>query len=93
MIIDALRYLKNMSAGSKLKISLPHSKQSPYKGNFWPILVKDLEKLRSNPSANVMETTILKYLNRNLGPRQVSSIRNLVPNMFLILETRFPIGF
>ena len=67
-----------MSAGSKLKISLPHSKQSPYKGNVWPILTKDLEKLRSSPSANLLETTILKYLNRKLEPRQsVQSLLNL----------------
>ena len=64
-----------MSAGSKLKISLPHSKQSPYKGNFWPILAKDLERLRSNPSVNSLEVTILKYLNRNLEPRH--SIQSL----------------
>ena len=67
-----------MSAGSKLKISLPHSKQSPYKGNVWPILTKDLEKLRSSPSANLLEATILKYLNRNLDARQrVQSLQNL----------------
>lgn len=67
-----------MSAGSKLKISLPHSKRSPYKGNFWPILAKDLERLRSNPSVNLLETTILKYLNRDLGPRHsVQSLPNL----------------
>ena len=61
-----------------MKISLPHSKRSPFKGNFWPILTKDLEKLRLNPSVSLLETTILKYLNRDLGPRHsVQSLPNL----------------
>ena len=67
-----------MSSESSLRIPLPHSKMKPYTGNFWPILQKDLEKLKTNPSTNLLEMIILKHLNRNLGSRQtLQSLPNL----------------
>ena len=67
-----------MSADARLRIPLPHSKESPYTGNLWPILVKDLENLKNNPTAKHLETIILKHLNRNCGPRQtLQSLPNL----------------
>ena len=47
-----------------LQVPLPHSKKGPYKGNFWPIFVKDMEKLAKGPCASLAEETILKYINR-----------------------------
>ena len=61
-----------------LQIPLPHSKKGPYKGNVWPIFIKDMEKLKSTPTVECLEQTILKYINRStLNPSKNFNLRNL----------------
>ena len=46
-------------------VSLPHSKEGPYKGNYWGILEKDMKLLMREPTLSLMEEIITKYISRN----------------------------
>ena len=78
-----------------LQVPLPHSKKGPYKGNFWPIFVKDMERLAKDPGASLVEETILKYINRSSDNVKVGgsdgtkySLQEL-PNLKIMLEKQF----
>jgi len=48
-----------------VNVPLPHSKQGPYKGNYWGILEKDMKLLMKEVTLTKLEEVILKYINRN----------------------------
>ena len=48
--------------GAGLEVPLPHVIKGPYKGNFWTIFMKDMEKLQSEPTTENLEQIIGKHL-------------------------------
>jgi len=48
-----------------MSVPLPHSKEAPYKGNYWGIIEKDLNHLAKNPSLDSLVQVIMKYVNRS----------------------------
>ena len=49
VVITVFSYVSEMEEG-RLHIPLPHVTKGPYKGNFWNIFIKDMNKLKSDPT-------------------------------------------
>ena len=68
--------------GAGLEVPLPHVIKGPYKGNFWTIFMKDMEKLQSEPTTENLEQIIGKHLSRttnNYGmPIQLLNLRSVL---------------
>jgi len=74
-------------------IPLPHSKQVPYKGNYWPILEKDMSLLMKDPTLSRLEEVILKNIRRNTDTVQavgkLGNLRKLFSNDFTVSMVPF----
>ena len=74
-------------------IPLPHSKRVPYKGNYWPILEKDMSLLMKDPTLSRLEEVILKNIRRNTDTAQMvgklDNLRKLFSNDFTVSMVPF----
>ena len=82
VVITVISYVSEME-GSRLHIPLPHVTKGPYKGNFWNIFIKDMNKLKSEPTADNLEAIIGKHLARimesvGMPPIQLPNLRSVL---------------
>ena len=65
-------------------VPLPHSKEGPYKGNYWGILEKDMKLLIKEPTLSLMEEIITKYISRN--PDTAAIIYSKLENLRILFS-------
>ena len=86
-----------------VSIPLPHSGLSPYKGNYWRILEKDMKLLMKEATLSRMEEVILKYISRKHDSSAMvyNNLRRIFSNDFTMslvpylahLVTQLPVLF